>query len=67
MEIGQTEQMTGALAGLHVLEGHVVHGFAPRVGMPDVGQHLPAARADIELMGLAAHDPHERVGPWLTS
>ena len=50
VQVGQAEQMAGALAGLHVLERDVVHRLALREGMADVLEHLHAARPDVDLV-----------------
>ena len=57
--VRQAEQMTRALARLHVLESDVVHGLAGDEGVADVLQHLQAARADVDLGRRAAHRSHE--------
>ena len=41
--VGQPEQVVGAQAGLHVLEGDVVDRLAVGEGVADVVEHLPAA------------------------
>ena len=61
VEIGEPEQVAGALAGLHVLEGDVVHRLATAEWMAQVGQHLLAARADVDLARGAADGRHELV------
>ncbi len=59
MEVRQAEEVAGALARLHVLEGHVVDLLALVVGVADVAQHLLGARADVQLVGGAADRRHE--------
>ena len=61
VKIGQSEQMRGALAGLHVLECDIIDPLAFANGWPMSLQHLHAAWPDIDL---ACADPqrfHERV------
>ena len=62
VEVGDPEEMRRPLAGLHVLERDVVHLLAPGEGMADVGQHLQAARTDVDLAGRRAHGRHESPG-----
>ena len=49
--VGEAEEVVGAQARLHVLEGDVVDRLAPREGVVHVGQHLPRGRADVDLVG----------------
>ena len=58
--VGQPEQVVGAQAGLHVLEGDVVDRFAVGVGMADVGQHLLRRGADVEFRRGRAQRLHQR-------
>src|SRR5271167_2456334 len=51
--------MAGALARLHVLEGDVVDLLALGVGMPDVLEHLHAARPDVYFVSRAAERLHQ--------
>ena len=59
--VGGTEQVVGAEARLHVLEGDVVDRLPAAVGMTEVGQHLPRRRADIQLMRRHADRRHQPV------
>ena len=59
MQICESEQMTGPLAGLHVLEGHVVHRLAIGERMADVFEHLQASRPNIQLVRAAANRLHQ--------
>ena len=49
MLVGEAEQVVGAQARLHVLEGDVVDRLALRERVAEVGQHLPRRRADVDL------------------
>src|SRR5207302_147235 len=55
----QSEQMAGPLAGLDVLERHVVHRLSIRERMADVFEHLQASRPDIQLVRAAANRLHQ--------
>ena len=59
VQVGEPEQVAGALAGLDVLERDVVDRLAARIRMADVGQHLLAARPDVDLVRAAAHRRHQ--------
>ena len=54
--------MAGPLARLDVLERHVVELLTFRVRMLDVGEHLDAARLDIQLFRRDSERGHQRVG-----
>ncbi|SOZ01697.1 conserved protein of unknown function [Cupriavidus taiwanensis] len=57
--VGQPEQVVGALARLHVLEGHVVDLFAGGIRVAQVLQHRQARWPDIDLGGGAADHLHQ--------
>jgi len=61
-QVGESKEVTRPLAGLDVLECDVVDLFALREGVPDVAEHLHAARADVDLVGLHAQGLHQAVG-----
>src|SRR5271155_1613840 len=58
-QVRQSKKMAGALARLHVLKSDVVNLLAFRVRMPDVLEHLHAARPDIYFVGRAAERLHQ--------
>ncbi len=60
--IGQPEQVIGALAGLHVLEGYVVDRLAVSERMAQVLEHRQAARPDVDLARGAADHLHQPPG-----
>uniref|UniRef100_A0A0N4ZIW7 LigA n=1 Tax=Parastrongyloides trichosuri TaxID=131310 RepID=A0A0N4ZIW7_PARTI len=60
--IGQAEQIVGAQARLHVLEGDVVHRLAVREGVADVAQHLFGGGANVDLGPRHAQRRHQRPG-----
>ena len=62
MMVGEAEEVVGAEACLHVLEGNVVDRFASRKGMFEVGEHLLRRRTDVELVGADPHRLHEGDG-----
>ena len=62
MLVGQAEQVVGAQARLHVLEGDVVDLLALGEGMADVGQHLPGRRLDVDLGRRDAQRLHQPPG-----
>ncbi len=57
--VGQTEQIVGAQARLHVLEGDVVDLLALAERMADIGQHLRRGRLDVDLRCGNAQGFHE--------
>ena len=48
--IGETEQIVGAQARLHILKGHIIDRLAACKGMAQIGQHLARGRADVQLV-----------------
>ena len=66
VEVGQAEQVAGPLAGLHVLERHVVDRLALGERVAQVLEHLQAGGADVDLLGRHAQRLHQLPGvaPW---
>ena len=57
--VRRPEQVVGAQAGLHVLEGDVVDLLAPAERVPEVREHLGRRGADVELLPGDAERLHE--------
>ena len=57
--VGESEQVRRALAGLDVLEGHIIDLFPARKRMADIAEHLLAGRPDIHLAGRDAQRLHQ--------
>ena len=60
--VGEAEQIVGAQARLHVLEGDVVDRLAAGERVADVGQHLAGGRADVDLAARWRRSPAS--APW---
>ena len=58
--VGEPEQIIGAQARLHVLEGDVVDFLVPAEGMADVLQHLRGRGADVEFLPMCLQRLHQR-------
>ena len=69
MLVGEAEQIVGAQARLHVLEGDVVDRLALGERVADVGQHLARGRADVDLAGASTPSAFisARRWPWSRS
>ena len=61
VQIREAKQMRCPLARLHVLERDVIHGFATRVRVTDVCEHLHGGRTDVDLAAGNADRRHEVV------
>ncbi len=62
MLVGQAEQVVGAKARLHVLEGHVIDLLALGEGVADVLQHAQRGRLDVDLLAGDPQRLHQRPG-----
>ena len=50
MKIGGAKQERRALARLHILEGDVIAGLPAGEGMPEILEHLPAGRTNVDFL-----------------
>src|ERR1041384_7016945 len=54
--------MGSALAGLHILEGHIIDWLVPGTGMADVAENFRASRANINFTGGDPERLHQVAG-----
>src|SRR5229473_2766504 len=59
VQIGQTEQVRGALASLDVFERNVINFLSAGEGVVNIAEHLQAGRANIELSASYPESSHE--------
>ncbi len=60
--VGQPEEVGGPLPRLDVFKGDIVNRLSLHERVPNILEHLEAARADVQLVGLHPQDLHQPEG-----